>query len=340
MKVCEYFNVNKQDGLFGMEVEVEGANLPQEIPYYWGITKDGSLRGESAEYVFKKSYSFEGTLKAIDVLVRATKDSVLNFSHRTSVHVHVNVQQLERDQLLNFLYISYLFDRALDHIGGREISGNRFCLRIGDAEGAVEYLKKFADRADAFAIPQLGNAKYSAINIVPVAKYGSVEFRSMRGTLDKVVLKDWICIIKSLLDFSLKYATIKEMMADFLNDEQAFCCKIFPEELLPYFTYKELVSDLRMNYSLLIGVMYEAKYEGKIQKEIRNERPAEENAVGRFFDGPIMKPVPPRKAAQEGRGFARYVNYQPAPAPIANRMQWVLDDYAEAPQLIDNGDHF
>lgn len=267
MKVYERFGIPCPQGLIGMEVEVEGNNLPQEIPSYWKVETDNSLRGEAKEYILKRPFDPKSVSKAIDILVKATANSELHFSHRTSVHVHINVCSLTRNQLINFLFISYFFDKTLSRFGGREIKGNRFALRISDAEGQLQLFSKLACKKESWIVPDIQSGKYAAINLAPVRKYGSVEFRSMRGTLDPVVLKNWVSMIVALYNFSLKFSTIKEMMYGFIDNEIEFTKKVFGT-LADNFSQEHIVNDLRFNYSLLLDIMFGVEYSEEAKQEV------------------------------------------------------------------------
>ena len=267
MKVYERFGIPCPQGLIGMEVEVEGNNLPREIPSYWKVETDNSLRGEAKEYILKRPFDPKSVSKAIDILVKATANSELHFSHRTSVHVHINVCSLTRNQLINFLFISYFFDKTLSRFGGREIKGNRFALRISDAEGQLQLFSKLACKKESWFVPDIQSGKYAAINLAPIGKYGSVEFRSMRGTLDPVVLKKWVSMIVSLYNFSLKFSTIKDMMYGFIDNEIEFTKKVFGT-LADNFSQEHIVNDLRFNYSLLLDIMFGVEYSEEAKQEV------------------------------------------------------------------------
>lgn len=107
-KVYMLLNKPRKAGLLGVEVEVE--TLKGELPRIhddlaaWNVTHDGSLRGESAEYVFKEP-----------------------LGPRASVHVHVNVLEMTKQQLDNFLYSYLLLEDVLMSFCGEGREGNRFC---------------------------------------------------------------------------------------------------------------------------------------------------------------------------------------------------------------------
>lgn len=306
MKVFERYGVRPQDGLIGMEVEVEGENLPDELEMYWKVDHDNSLRGNAREYILKKPFNPASVFKAIDMLNKATANSELHFSHRTSVHVHVNVCKMTRNELINFIFIGYFFDKVLSRFGGREIQGNRFALRISDAEEQIFNFKKMVLNHDAFNIPDIARGKYSAVNICPVARYGSVEFRSMRGTLNPVVLKDWVSMLVHLREYSLKFKTIAEMMEGFLQDEIGFVIKVFGKRLAELLINEYTSDDLRFNYSLLLDIMYNVVYD-----ENNEEKPIKKEMVGIFDELEAVLQPPPVQAVRRPAPQANFnINYE------------------------------
>lgn len=324
MKVYERFGIPCPQGLIGMEVEVEGDNLPQEIPSYWKVETDNSLRGEAKEYILKRPFDPKSVSKAIDILVKATANSELHFSHRTSVHVHINVCSLTRNQLINFLFISYFFDKTLSRFGGREIKGNRFALRISDAEGQLQLFSKLACKKESWFVPDIQSGKYAAINLAPVGKYGSVEFRSMRGTLDPVVLKNWVSMIVALYNFSLKFSTIKDMMYGFIDNEIEFTKKVFGT-LADNFSQEHIVNDLRFNYSLLLDIMFGVEYGEEVKQE--------DNAPVR--DGVVYE----KRMMPDGQyPIVRDAQLHPALQKIVKR--YLGDVEPEEDNLILYNDHF
>src|SRR5690606_7279420 len=93
------FGLPPTEGMFGIEIEVEGARFP--IVPAWEKKTDGSLRGESAEYVLSHPLDKEPAVEALNALAKAFAENktVRNYSYRTSVHVHVNVQNFKRNRL-------------------------------------------------------------------------------------------------------------------------------------------------------------------------------------------------------------------------------------------------
>ncbi len=203
-------------GLIGIEIECEGQNLVPIDDEFWKTEDDGSLRGsfpeERSEYVLKKPIPHSKVGMALDNLIEAEKKAKLNFSFRTSVHIHVNCGDLEANQVSSFAYSYLLFERILMRYCGEERNANRFCLRLRDAEQQLDAIEMFINRGfDALYHFHGDRMRYASMNLASLAKYGSIEFRGMRGTMDKHVLTTWVDSLVALRKFSLKFANPMEM---------------------------------------------------------------------------------------------------------------------------------
>lgn len=253
MKLCDYM-VRYEKGLFGYELEVEGANLPQRVEG-WKFTKDGSLRGESAEYVLLGPINFEALIKAFETLVeKLTKPTTtLSFSYRTSTHVHVNMLDFTKQQIQSFFYIAHLVEDVLVNYCAPIRKGNRFCLRAKDAEFKVDVFREWLGKR-GFANLSQDHLKYSAINIATLSHYGSVEFRSLHGTVDKDVIKPWLSVLKNLYDIAA-IVPIKEIEVVAKKSPIDILNVVFKEHL-PKFQYAGMENDVIEAYERLIEIPY------------------------------------------------------------------------------------
>ena len=190
MKVKDIFKVPSTTGDLGVEIEVEGAKLPEAAEGWWS-TKDGSLRGESMEYVLSQPQTYEETVAALGRLKEAFENRRSKFfeSYRAGVHVHVNVQELTGVELASLITTYYMLEGALVRSCRKDRWGNHFCLRTSDAAmGPIMVRSFFKNRMPrGFNTDEL---RYSALNLTSLPKYGSVEFRAMESTynFDKVAL--------------------------------------------------------------------------------------------------------------------------------------------------------
>lgn len=210
----------RTDGMFGVEIEVEGRNLPRRgysanFDRYWKVEKDGSLRGEeNAEYVFSKPLSLEDTSNALGVLEEAytTLNSRVDESIRAGVHTHLNVQRLSPLELLTFSTTYYMLENFFVHWAGKERVGNHFCLRATDAEDVIYKIIKTCQTKDWRHL-NTDDIRYASLNWNALHKYGSLEFRAMRSTRNLDDVYTWVVFINQLLKGSKKFKTPRDVVA-------------------------------------------------------------------------------------------------------------------------------
>jgi hypothetical protein len=208
----------KEDGLIGLEIEVEGNNLP--VPkHYWETEQDGSLRqGASAEYVLTKPAKDEDELmKALEYLedcYKVNKTKVIE-TVRAGVHVHINCQDLTIQQLYTLIILFLIFENVLVKWCGETREGNLFCLRASDAEWLLEQLIEALTNKKYFATFRNDHLRYAAINVKALTDYGSLEFRSMRSTKDLKVIHTWASLLAALKRASLEFKTPVEVIQRF-----------------------------------------------------------------------------------------------------------------------------
>lgn len=230
-----FYTGNDYKGEVGLEVEVEGHNLLKELPSYWKNPGDGSLRGESAEYVLIQPCQRKSVKRFLQYLKdRLDKHkSVINESLRTSVHVHLNMSSHTMVQVYNLIVLYLIFEDLLTNIAGPNRVGNMFCLRARDAEYFIDVLANIA-RTRKFGTERGETAdadrlRYTAINICSVTKFNSLEFRALRGTVDPDIITDWVGLLLALKDAALAYTKPDDILADLSKlGVQNFLRKIFP----------------------------------------------------------------------------------------------------------------
>lgn len=265
MKLKELLAKKSIKGEIGIEIETEGKNIVMAVngtnSKFWKTERDGSLRGNfpegAAEFVLAQPLEVKDVEEAVDELIELQKDATFDFSHRTSVHIHMNVLDYTIEDLGALFSVYYMCEDVLLNFCGDSRKGNHFCLRYRDADGIAVGLKALGENF-ARGLNSLSNDhfKYAALNLAPMTSYGSVEFRGMRGTMDKKVLMTWIGALVAMRDFAKKMGTAKKVYeypftvpADQMFDE------IFGEhaEALKYPGY---LDDLTMSRSLSLDIPF------------------------------------------------------------------------------------
>lgn len=204
------------DRYMGLEIEVENVIFRDDsystmfreslesveiLPtLFFKAVEDGSLRNHGLEFVSKPGLTGQEILTGLDLLFNQTKLFKYPFdtSHRTSIHVHANVLDLTYLQLKR-LYLWYLILEPLFF----SLSGNRnrniFCVPV--TETYFDFYK-FAVSPNINDFDNRLNQwkKYCAFNLLPVPKFGTVEFRHHAGTNNPDVIANWMTFIYQFFD--------------------------------------------------------------------------------------------------------------------------------------------
>lgn len=221
----------------GIEIEVEGHNLPRQNLTGWVLHQDGSLRGESAEYVFRSPIPRVGVPNRLRILEQGfiTAGSQINESYRTSVHVHMNVRDFTVKQIYNNIMLYIICEDMLAELAGKDRIGNLFCLRAKDAEYFIEVLRT-AIVTDNLRLLSNDNLRYSAVNPVAMWRHGSLEFRSFRGTTDMTLIQQWVDVLCCIRDAAQRYENPIQIVQDMsTKGAREFVRSIFGDDLMPLF---------------------------------------------------------------------------------------------------------
>lgn len=228
-EVCKVFDVKRVIGAcVGLELEIEGENLPQRIADpAWTVKTDGSLRN-GLEYVFSKplgSVSTKAALESLGASIQAAGAS-LNYSFRTSTHVHVNVSNMELDVVKAMAVLFCLFEDEYINFCSRGRKANRFCLGIKDADGVVENLRKFLVMG---RVPDRDRGKYSAMNLCTLNQFGTLEFRTLEGTNNWDRIFTWVRALLALRKAAKELGDVRTVMK---TPREELIKLLFPTERL------------------------------------------------------------------------------------------------------------
>lgn len=192
--------------IVGIEVEVENSGANHQIPRGspWNQEADGSLRNNGIEYV-SRPIPASFVPGALQQLLTGVLDQDCHFSPRTSVHVHINAQDMQTHQVHDLVMVYSIFEKLLYKFAGRGRIRNIFCVPLVETQMLTHMVES-----------GIGHnwSKYTGLNLCPLFEgksgrtpYGTLEFRHMHGTfsVDKLCL--WVEMITSLKQFILKSST-------------------------------------------------------------------------------------------------------------------------------------
>jgi len=235
-------------GEIGIEVELEGNNLPMDGFDGWRAERDGSLRGQAVELVMKnpaKRHLVKRHLKKFESMVA---NSIIEDTGRAGIHVHVNIQTMTEQQLVSFMTLYVIFENALVEWCGKGRVGNLFCLRASDAEVGLRIIRAVAKRGDWFNL-NTDKIRYSSMNAKAIATYGSLEFRAMRSTTNIQDIQQWVDMLLVLKDYAMEPLRTPQGIIESMSTMgvEHFFYDVYEEGKWPglRFNYEDLVEGMR-----------------------------------------------------------------------------------------------
>jgi len=259
--IRELYGHTKIDGIFGVEIEVEAMEqLPTINTNHWNSKADNSLRYIGMEYVSR------GVIKPADLPValeyitsRIKKVPLLiTDSPRTSVHVHRNVGEYTPNKVWNAIIAYWLLEETLFKYCGEDRKGNLFCLRLKDASGVLETCKQdLASNRPFHTFSQNDRVRYSGLNLCAVPRFGSLEFRGLRGVYDYDIILNWCNIVNSLIDGAQNFDNPQHLMDVFFDSKDKL---EFAKQLLGSMFNKlehtDTVKDMNHSIKYILPLIY------------------------------------------------------------------------------------
>lgn len=229
---------SRLDSVIGIEFEneVKTKNIPENLANSgmpscingWKFHTENSLRYEGFEWVSpptKLTDYRESIISLFEALRKIYEKKKLPFTNslRTSVHIHFDVTKLNTLEIINFACLYWLLEPVLQHYCGAHRQGNLFCIRLRDSK----YIKHVLASEIIEEIPIMHstmtaeNYRYSSVNFNSLYKFGTLEFRMMRGVSVEVDAFHWIDALEAIRKFSLLFKHPSDFREWFLNGIEA-----------------------------------------------------------------------------------------------------------------------
>ena len=236
----------------GVEVELEGIRYSKADAKYpplfdlWSYHEDGSLRNGS-EFVFKGGLRGANIIAALDLFRDfvekwESRNPAILISDRCSVHVHLDIRDLDLLQIRNLVMWYIFVERAMFSLVDKSRAKNNYCRPVTDSDfidsfqqiysyvhhykgSLTKHSRSLYDRF--FEFSQSICEKYSAFNMKTSRTIGTVEFRHHHGTKDSEEILRWI---NSIL--RLKVWAIENPIESFYERgrlDKSLLTTIFPE---------------------------------------------------------------------------------------------------------------
>jgi hypothetical protein len=216
---------------------------PNVTLMFWDIKEDGSLRNNGREFVTPGVIPVSLTESALTQLFACLNEDI-DFSNRTSIHVHMDVRQLSLQQMVALLLVYTTVENLLFKFVGNNRRTNIFCVPIVETNLLSDM--RLDPKVFMHSIDRMWS-KYSALNLLPIVSQGSIEFRHMPGTRDVHTIVTWIDMISRLKTFVYKnsYDSIVNQILHLNSNSmyRQFVDQVF-DSLVTYLDTSNLLKDM------------------------------------------------------------------------------------------------
>lgn len=222
----------------GIEIEMEScpnsAELTRALKPFWSAVEDGSLRNYGLEVVSEPLFGEDLSI-SLDHLASSLEDNGIRptFSHRTSVHIHMDVGDMTAEELTRLILLYIIFEPLLYNYVGEKRKHSIYAIPIYKLCYGFYYFSLYSaiiaavkDKDYTSLAPLfVKTKKYTGLNLKPIVASnararlddenahndtgGHIEFRHHYGTKNPVEIKQWINILMSLKRAALSENTIK-----------------------------------------------------------------------------------------------------------------------------------
>lgn len=212
-------------GLVGLELEIEGNNLPTQVSKcfsasnrrYWRVERDGSLRN-GLEYVLSGPISLMDVEPAVESLFNKFNEAELVLSDRCSTHVHINCDTAKLNEIVSLFCLWALFEDIVIPWCGVTRTGNHFCTPLSVSPDPIKIMQ---DACKTGCLNPAGggrNLRYTAVNLYSFPKFGSVEFRSLRGAESPDMVVKWVKYLARLKELSTTTFANPRLIANYMSE--------------------------------------------------------------------------------------------------------------------------
>ena len=247
--VLARFNGNRQF-ISGIEYEIEAIKSLGSLPSdgRLEIVDDHSLRNNGKE-IRTIPLTFDEQLETFKFIHSQLKLGKDPFSERTSIHVHVNVRELEMSTVRQLILTYALLEPLFFEYVGDVRKSSIFCVPLNYTHLPSIYKLPIQKLVEMWH-------KYTAFNILPMATFGTVEFRHMYGTADLEMFVRWLTALKELYTFIERQPTF-DLIAELEKGlSTADLAKAVIPSLVPTWStakIKEVLEDSLLDVKLSVG---------------------------------------------------------------------------------------
>lgn len=273
--------------LTGLEIEAEqlpNTVMPESYFPFWNRIKDGSLRN-GHEYVLAMPLKGDTLAQSIHELFANNTKFERSATGSTHIHLDMFEEGVRQDIVKLMIMLMYTFEGAIFAIADRAREWCGYTNKLTSAPEILiaavlnasendDYMEFAALCQDRIGRDQLG--RYYGINVMALAKYGSLEFRYFPTATSAEELVDWIILCQSFKLAAIELGTMEKFIETLESDE------LYDEFLTRYFSKWRDVFMQEIPQSTAIGNMRKALAVASTQalsKMQESNEPFDEKAI-------------------------------------------------------------
>lgn len=183
-----YFGLPIYLNPIGIEVEMEKAAkaIKGSSLQLWRVEEDGSLKDQGYELVSNLLHNRHIDYALHELKLLFEKGPEIEFGHRCSIHVHVNVSEFTKYQLIALTATYAVLEESYFAFAEPLRRGNSYCYPLTSTEPPTFFVSDIT--------------KYCAFNTAPIKKQLTVEFRHLEGTKDIQKIRRWVALVTKLVN--------------------------------------------------------------------------------------------------------------------------------------------
>lgn len=248
----------------GLEIECENLNgwwsglFGSRAPFnIWKWATDGSLRESGAEFISMKmpsSYS-RLPLAFLWTCFEVLNKNIPDFSWRTSIHVHMNMLDENMEHVMKLFLLYCVFEDSLFAFANMKRKQSIFCVPVSRSEishAISQFLREPGTRVKQFLMDN--TSKYSALNLLPLTRYGTVEFRQLEGTANIRKIHRWITLLVALNNYA-KNVSMDSLCDSILSLNTTSYYQVFKESVFTE-KYSDYLDDNNLERHMSAGVRF------------------------------------------------------------------------------------
>ena len=203
--------------LMGIELEAESvfSELPNLLSMAgWTTDRDGSLRNDGREFVLTSPLSGSSLTRAIHTLFEMQKPehrSPLTYTvnPRAGTHVHINWTDNTVGSAAAMIALMYIIEPLVYGWADEDRAWCSYCNPLSDIPSEIiNKLLRTEDEDGEWIMREIEDevlGRYHGLNIVALAKYGSLEFRYFPSTTNQADMVKWVKFVQLAKLCALNY---------------------------------------------------------------------------------------------------------------------------------------